>query len=115
MDEPEQPAEPTAACAEDLERIRGLTEALRRARDEHDRFAEAIQETAKLVHSLNNVLSIVASFSATLSDELEPNHAAKDSLEELQRAAKRAIGVARKLVDVQRKLAKEKPAGHGRA
>jgi hypothetical protein len=115
MDESDLPAEPTAACAADLERIRELTARVRRERDGRLRLEQGNQDIAKLVHSLNNALSIVATFSSSLSDELDADHAARESVEELQRAAKRAIGVARKIVEVQRRLAKDSPPGQGRA
>ena len=115
MDESDQPGEPTAACAEDLEKIRELTRWIRRERDERLRLEHALADVAKLLHTLNNALSIVATFSSALSDELEPDHAARDSLEELQRGAKRALATARKLAEVQRRAEKDKPGGHGRA
>jgi predicted nucleic acid-binding Zn-ribbon protein len=114
MDESDQPAEPTAACADDLEKIRALTASVRRERDERIRLEQAGEEVAKLVHALNNALSIVSTFSSSLSDELEADHPARESVEEIQRAAKRAIGQARKIVEVQRRAAKAKPSGQGR-
>jgi signal transduction histidine kinase len=115
MDERDQPGEPTAACADDLERIRDLTTWVRRERDERLRLEQALADMAKLLHALNNALSIVSTFSSALSDELEADHAARDSVDELQRGTKRALATARKLAEVQRRAEKDKAGGHGRA
>jgi hypothetical protein len=107
--------EQRAACDEDRERIRALNEALRREREERLRIEQVCEEAGKLVHSLNNVLSIISTYSVSLTDEVEAVHPSRESVEEVARAAKRAVGIARKLTEAQRSLAKNPPPDHGRA
>lgn len=116
MDEPGSTTdEQSAACAEDRERIRALNEALRHEREERRRIEQVCEEAGKLVHSLNNVLSIISTYSASLADEVEVSHPSRESVEEVARAAKRAVGIARKLTEAQRSLSRDAPPGQGRA
>jgi hypothetical protein len=115
MDGPGSTGEQSAACAEDRERIRALNEALRKEREERLRIEQVCEEAGKLVHSLNNVLSIVATYSASLTDEVEPGHASRDSVDEVARAARRAVDIARKLTQAQRSLSTDAPPDQGRA
>ncbi len=54
-------------------------------------------EGKKLVHSLNNALSIISAFAATLAEEIGPDDPRRESVDEIVRAAKQAAAVARQL------------------
>jgi signal transduction histidine kinase len=116
MENSDATGEPTAACEDDLERLRELAAALRRERDERVRLVDLTEEAQKLVHQLNNVLSVISTFAASLTDEIETDHPSRESVDEIVRAAKRAGMLTRKLGDLQRRsLPREGPKGHGRA
>ncbi len=110
---------PTAACPEDLERIRELADAVRREREERTRMDAVCEETRSLVHALNNALSIITTFAAALGDEVDAGSPLRESVDEITRAAKRAGNLTRKLGDLQRRAtkgdAKQGPQGQGRA
>lgn len=116
MDNSDAPGEPTAACEDDLERLRDLAAALRRERDERARMVDLTEEAQKLVHQLNNVLSVISTFAASLADEIDAGSPSREAVDEIVRAAKRAGTLTRKLGDLQRRtLPREGPKGHGRA
>lgn len=83
-------------------RLRDLDEALRRERQERNRLERACEEAKKLVHALNNALSIITAFTAAMRDEVGPRDSLRESVEEIARAAKRAAAVARQLGDLRR-------------
>jgi hypothetical protein len=103
MSDAQPPVPPSAACAEDRERLRELWEALARERQARAGLEAASDETRRTLHALNNALSIVATFAATLGDELEEG-AARESVDEIVKAARRAGELSRKLGDVLRKV-----------
>jgi signal transduction histidine kinase len=115
MDNSDATGEPVAACKDDLERLRELAAALRRERDERLRMEALTEESQKLLHALNNVLSVISTFASTLADEVEADHPSRESVDEIVRAAKRAGTLSRKLGDVQRRsAAKGEPKGQRR-
>lgn len=115
MENSDASGEPTAACQDDLERLRELAGALRRERDERLRLEQLTEESQKLLHALNNVLSVIATYASTLADEVEAAHPSRESVDEIVRAAKRAGTLSRKLGDLQRRaLAKPEPKGQRR-
>jgi signal transduction histidine kinase len=115
MDNSDATGEPVAACKDDLERLRELAGALRREREERLRLEQLTEESQKLLHALNNVLSVISTFASTLEDEIEADHPSRESVGEIVRAAKRAGTLSRKLGDVQRRgSAKDEPKGQRR-
>jgi signal transduction histidine kinase len=115
MAEPRANLEPTAACTDDRVRVHELAEALRREREARARLEEAALESRNVIHTLNNVLSIVTTCAADLADEIAPGHPSRQSVEEIAEAAGRAGTLARKLGDLQRLAPKGGPSGQGRA
>jgi signal transduction histidine kinase len=106
---------PVAACEDDQERLRELAGALRREHDERLRLEQAAEEALKVIHALNNVLSVITTFASTLAEEIEPDHPSRESVDEIVRAAKRAGTLSRKLGDLQRRLhSKSDPKGQRR-
>jgi signal transduction histidine kinase len=95
-------------------RIRELEEALRAELRERQRLEGSCEEARKLVHTLNNALSIIATFAAELDDEIAKDSPLREGADEISRAAKRAATIARKLSDLLRGGKGEAP-GHGRA
>lgn len=115
MENSDATGEPTAACEDDRVRLRELAGALRREREERLRLEQMTEESQKLLHALNNVLSIISTFASTLADEIEADHPSRESVDEIVRAARRAGTLSRKLGDLQRRgLAKDEPKGHRR-
>ncbi len=115
MAEPRANLEPRAACTDDRARVHELAEALRREREARTCLEEATLESRKVIHTLNNVLSIVTTCAADLSDEIAPGHPSRASVEEIVEAASRAGALARKLGDLQRLAPKGEPSGQRRA
>ncbi len=92
-----------AACAEDEGRLRDLGAQLAREKEAHERMDAACQESRKLIHALNNALSIVATFAATLADDVEDDPGLRETVEEIIRASRNAGVLSRRLGDVQRR------------
>ncbi len=115
MDEREPTTPPTAACAEDLERIRELTARIERERAERVRLQEGCDESRKLVHALNNALSIITTFAAVLRDDVEPESPVRESVDEIASAARTAASLSRRLGEIQRRAAREEEPDQGRA
>lgn len=82
------------------DRVRVLDEALRLERQERSRLQRACEESRRLVHRLNNALSIITAFTAVMRDEIGARDPLRESLDEITRAAKQAAAVTRELQEL---------------
>jgi light-regulated signal transduction histidine kinase (bacteriophytochrome) len=115
MNDLETPPPPTAACPEDLARVRELTDLLERERAERIRLQAGAEESRALVHALNNALSVITSFAAALEDDVDSETAIRESIEEIRRAARTAGSLSRKIGDLHRRAPKDPAEDQGRA
>ena len=81
-------------------RLRDLDEALRQEKQERRRLERTCEEVKRLVHALNNALSVITAFAAVMRDEMGAHDPLRESIEEIARAAKRAAAVARQLQEL---------------
>lgn len=112
MSPPDSNGDSDPAAPGEGRRVREPEETLRREQAERQRLEQAREEAKELVHDLNNALSIITTFAASLDEEIAKDHPLRESVDEIVRAAKRAGTITRKLSDLHR--GKGDPPDQGR-
>jgi PAS domain S-box-containing protein len=76
------------------EREKSLHEQLNQAR----RLESVGQLAGGVAHDFNNILGVILNYAAFVADELPPDSSARHDIEEIQKAAERAIALTRQLL-----------------
>ena len=87
-----------------LERLQGAVQDIsdRRQLEEQVRQAQKMEAIGQLAggiaHDLNNILSVILTYTEIISDDLEPGGHLRDDLDEIRRASQRAAELTRQLL-----------------